>query len=64
MEEPLKPKPRSGAGWMLHMAEMAYIRDASRMQPADLQARIDAYFRAKGLTVVEPAPRQIKPPPI
>lgn len=64
MEEPPKPTLCSGGGWMLHLAEMAVIREASRMQPAELQARIGAYFRAKGPTDVEPAPRQIKPPPI
>jgi hypothetical protein len=64
MEEPSKPILRGGAGWMLHLAEMAVVKDARRMQPAEFQARIDAYFRAKGLPEVESAPRQIKAPPI
>jgi hypothetical protein len=43
---------------------MAVIREARRMQPAELQARVDACLSAKGLLDVEPAPRQIKPLPI
>jgi len=49
---------------MLHLAEVAVVREASRMQPAGLQVRVDAYLRAKGLSDVEPAPRKIKPLPI
>jgi len=49
---------------MLHMAEVAVIREASRMQPADLQAQVAAYLAAKGLPDVDAAPRQIKPPPM
>ncbi len=64
MEEPAKRTLRTGGGWMLHLAEMAVVRNARRMQPAELQARIDAYFKAKGLPHDEPVPRQIKPPPI
>lgn len=55
MEE--QPTRRKGAGWMLHMPEMAVVLDAHRMQPADLRVRGDAYFKAKGLPEVEPLPK-------
>ena len=64
MEEPPKPPRLKGAGWMLHMAEMAAVQDAHRMQPAEFQARGGAYLKAKRLPEVEPLPRTIKPLPI
>ncbi len=64
MGEPAKLPPRKGAGLMLHMAEMAVVQDAHRMQPAELQALGDAYLRAKGLPEVDPLPGHIRPPPI
>ena len=55
---------KGGTGRMLHMAEMAVVQDAHRIQPAELQARGDAYLKAKGLSEVESLPRTIKPLPI
>ena len=62
MEE--QPPRRKGAGWMLHMAEMAVVQDVHTRQPAEMQAQAEAYLKGRGLPEVEPIPRQIKPLPL
>jgi ABC-type sulfate/molybdate transport systems ATPase subunit len=47
MEE--QPTRRKGAGWMLHMAEMAVVQDVHTRQPAEMQAQAEALARAEAM---------------
>ena len=49
---------------MLHMAEMAVVKDVHTRQPAEMQAQAEAYLKVKGLPEVELLPRTIKPLPV
>ena len=43
MEAP--PTCCKGAGWRLHLAEMAIVRHACTRQPAEMRAQAEAIFR-------------------
>ena len=44
-----QPTRRKGAGWMLHMAEMAVVQDVHTRQPAEVQAQAEALHQGQRL---------------
>lgn len=45
---------KPGPGRMLHLAEMAAVRDAHTRQPAEMRAQDAAYVKGRGLPEIEP----------